>query len=85
MSKFGSHSDYVLAYAQHLAHLNDEQNTRSLFERALQQVKTDEAFDIWRAYLDYETQYGDLQTVLQLEKRFKQAYPNGTRPRCTEL
>lgn len=85
MTKYGNQTAFILAYADHLVHLNDEQNTRGLFERALLQVKAENAFDIWRAYLEYETQYGDLTTILGLEKRFKQAYPNDPNSNDTSL
>ena len=39
LRKFGSSSEFILAYLDYLSHLNEDNNTRVLFERVLTQVK----------------------------------------------
>jgi cleavage stimulation factor subunit 3 len=46
-------------------------DTRALFERALQAVPEDKSHPIWKKYIDYETQYGDLTNLYGIESRFK--------------
>ncbi len=76
MSRFGSDPSYVLEYLHHLIQLNDDTNTRALFERVLQSLGTPEALEIWKLYLDYEFHYGDAGSINALVKRFKLAYPD---------
>jgi hypothetical protein len=38
LRKFGSSSEFILAYLDYLSHLNEDNNTRVLFERVLTQV-----------------------------------------------
>ena len=60
---------YVLHYLHWTLRLNDDKNTRVLFERALKSVPAHEAADIWRLYLAFETESGDQASLSQLEKR----------------
>ncbi|KAJ3154878.1 mRNA 3'-end-processing protein rna14 [Geranomyces michiganensis] len=65
----------ILLYLDFLINLNDDNNTRALFERALAGLPTDRARPIWTKLLSYETEYGDLANVLKAEKRRAEAYP----------
>jgi hypothetical protein len=75
MARFGSSLEYVSEYLHHLILLNDDTNTRALFERALQSISSGEVIEIWKLYLDYEFHYGDCKSISALEKRFKIAFP----------
>ncbi|KAJ3140311.1 mRNA 3'-end-processing protein rna14 [Geranomyces variabilis] len=65
----------ILLYLDFLINLNDDNNTRALFERALAGLPPDCARPIWAKLLAYETEYGDLANVLKAEKRRAEAYP----------
>lgn len=56
-------------YLDYLLHLNDENNTRVLFERALNAIPGDEAREVWRQLLSFETTCGDLQSMIKAEAR----------------
>lgn len=77
MARFGALPEYVMEYLNHLILLNDDTNTRALFERALQLVpsSSEGALELWKMYLDYEFHYGDSKSIGALERRFKAAYP----------
>ncbi|KAI8920212.1 hypothetical protein DFJ77DRAFT_233633 [Powellomyces hirtus] len=67
--------EFILHYLDFLINLNDDNNTRALFERALSALPADRAKPIWAKLLAYETEYGDLANVLKSEKRRADAYP----------
>ncbi|KNC99538.1 uncharacterized protein SPPG_04928 [Spizellomyces punctatus DAOM BR117] len=67
--------DFILNYLDFLINLNDENNTRALFERALSALPSARAKPIWAKFLSYEMSYGDLANVLKIEKRRADAYP----------
>ncbi|CAH1799459.1 unnamed protein product [Owenia fusiformis] len=71
LKKYGSIPEYVLAYLEYMSHLNEENNTRVLFERALSSgaLEADKANEIWATFLEFETQIGDLASILKVEKR----------------
>ncbi|KAJ3284935.1 mRNA 3'-end-processing protein rna14 [Borealophlyctis nickersoniae] len=71
-------SQFVMQYLDFLIGLNDDNNTRALFERALAALPPENAREIWGKFLDYENQYGELANVSRIEKRRAEAYPNGT-------
>ncbi|KAI8897597.1 hypothetical protein BC833DRAFT_649433 [Globomyces pollinis-pini] len=70
-------AEYVLHYLDFLMCLNDDNNTRALFERALSTIPTERSKLIWQKYLDYETQYGDLTNLYRIEKRFTDVFASG--------
>ena len=55
--RFKSDSRYVHEYLTFLSHLNDDNNTRVLYERALttDALKPDHSIDIWNRFLEFET------------------------------
>ncbi|KAJ3037678.1 mRNA 3'-end-processing protein rna14 [Rhizophlyctis rosea] len=67
---------FVLEYLDFLISLNDDNNTRALFERALSSLPPERARGIWAKFLDYENQYGDLASVMNIEKRRAEVYPD---------
>lgn len=77
MGRFASNGEYVLEYLRHLLQSNDEQNSRALFERALQSVPPSLALlEIWKCYLEHIFMFGDMATIRQLTTRFQEAYPD---------
>lgn len=51
-------------------------DTRALFERTLATMPSDKAEGIWQKFLEYETKYGDLNSIQNVSKRRNEAYPN---------
>ncbi|KAF8561962.1 hypothetical protein P879_05812 [Paragonimus westermani] len=75
MKRFGGNADYILCYVDFMTHLNEDNNIRVLFERALgsNQIPTERARLIWARFLQFESQVGDLASILKVEKRRLQA------------
>ena len=73
--KFKSDPRYVSEYLHFLSHLNEDNNTRVLFERSLTSdaLKPDQAIQIWNKLLEFETNVGDLVGIKKIEKRRSQA------------
>merc|ERR1719445_1539657 len=71
LRKFGSNCDYILAYLDYLSHLNEDNNTRVLFERVLAQgtLSSSDSLEIWNKFLEFESNIGDLASVVKVEKR----------------
>lgn len=63
--------DYVLAYIEYLSHLNEDNNTRVLFERVLTSghLPEEKSGEIWLRFQDFEANCGDLNSILKVEKR----------------
>lgn len=68
-------TSFVVQYIDFLICLNDDNNTRALFERALAAIPTEKSLPIWTKYLAYETQYGDLSNLQKLQARRSIAFP----------
>ncbi|KAJ8770398.1 hypothetical protein K2173_015012 [Erythroxylum novogranatense] len=64
---------YILEYADFLSRLNDDRNTRALFERALSSLPPEKSVEIWKRYIQFEQTYGDLASMLKVEQRRKEA------------
>lgn len=58
MKRFGGIAEYVLCYVDFMAHLNEDNNIRVLFERALgsNQITQERARLIWARFLQFESQ-----------------------------
>ena len=69
MRKFGTNCEYILAYLDYLSHLNEDNNTRVLFGRVLAQgtLKPDDSLEIWNKFLEFESNIGDLASVVKVE------------------
>ncbi|KAI8808347.1 hypothetical protein BJ742DRAFT_288347 [Cladochytrium replicatum] len=67
-------NQYVGHYLDFLIGINDENNARAIFERALSAMPAPRLHQIWTKFLEYENQYGDLATFLKNEKRRREAY-----------
>ncbi|KAL3882786.1 hypothetical protein ACJMK2_029149 [Sinanodonta woodiana] len=75
LKKFGGDPEYVLAYIDFMSHLNEDNNTRVLFERVLSsgQIPPEKSIEIWSRFLAFESEVGDLASILKVEKRRAQA------------
>ncbi|RMB97887.1 hypothetical protein DUI87_25365 [Hirundo rustica rustica] len=80
LKKYGDIPEYVLAYIDYLSHLNEDNNTRVLFERVLTSgsLPPEKSGEIWARFLAFESNIGDLASILKVEKRrftaFKEEY-----------
>ncbi|KAI8874785.1 Suf-domain-containing protein, partial [Backusella circina FSU 941] len=66
---FADDPDFVCQYLDFLIQMNDDNNTRALFERTLATMPADKSAPVWEKFLDYENKYGDLASVQNVEKR----------------
>ncbi|KAG2229913.1 hypothetical protein INT48_008288 [Thamnidium elegans] len=76
---FADNPDFVCQYLDFLIQMNDDNNTRALFERTLATMPAEKAGPIWLKFLDYENKYGDLASVQNVEKRRIEAMANMTK------
>ncbi|KAH7557046.1 hypothetical protein JRO89_XS11G0036000 [Xanthoceras sorbifolium] len=60
-------------YADFLSRLNDDRNIRALFERALSSLPPEESIEVWKRFTQFEQMYGDLDSMLKVEQRRKDA------------
>ncbi|ORZ09158.1 hypothetical protein BCR42DRAFT_334731 [Absidia repens] len=73
IKSFGDDPAYICEYLDFLIQMNDDNNTRALFERSLATLPTEKASDVWKKFLDYENKYGDLNSTQSVEKRIHEA------------
>ncbi|KAI9316273.1 hypothetical protein BX666DRAFT_1949031 [Dichotomocladium elegans] len=76
LKQFADDPDYVSIYLDYLIQMNDDNNTRALFEKTLATMPASKAEPIWHKFLDYENKYGDLQGIQSVEKRRHETLPN---------
>ncbi|XP_046383403.1 protein suppressor of forked isoform X1 [Ischnura elegans] len=71
LKKFGNDPEYVLCYIDYLSHLNEDNNTRVLFERVLSSgnLEPEKSVEIWNRFLEFESNIGDLASIVKVEKR----------------
>ena len=71
LKKYGHDTNYILNYIDFLSHLNEENNTRVLFERVLSssQLSDENSLPIWDRFLEFESAIGDLSSIGKVEKR----------------
>ncbi|XP_072378977.1 protein suppressor of forked [Diabrotica undecimpunctata] len=71
LKKFGAIPEYITCYIDYLSHLNEDNNTRVLFERVLSSgsLEPEKSVDIWNRFLEFESNIGDLQSIVKVEKR----------------
>ncbi|XP_012568164.1 cleavage stimulation factor subunit 77 isoform X2 [Cicer arietinum] len=73
LKRFMHEPVYILEYADFLTRLNDDQNIRALFERALSSLPPEESVEVWKRFTQFEQTYGDLASMLKVEQRRKEA------------
>jgi len=76
LKKFINQTRFLLEYVNFLMNLGDNVNTRALFEKVLSTIPPSEAPEIWNAFQKFETLFGNLETVTNLEQRRSDAYPD---------
>nr|SVE82378.1 EOG090X026K [Daphnia magna]SVE82946.1 EOG090X026K [Daphnia magna] len=71
LKRFKHQPDYLLAYVEFLTQLNEDNNTRVLFERILSSgsLTPENSLEIWNRFLEFESSIGDLSSVVKVEKR----------------
>lgn len=71
LKRFKHQPDYLLAYIEFLTQLNEDNNTRVLFERILSggSLSSENSIEIWNRFLEFETSIGTLSSVIKVEKR----------------
>uniref|UniRef100_A0A1B6J9Z5 Suppressor of forked domain-containing protein n=1 Tax=Homalodisca liturata TaxID=320908 RepID=A0A1B6J9Z5_9HEMI len=71
LKKFSNSPQYILCYVDYLSHLNEDNNTRVLFERVLSSgsLEPEKSVEIWNRFLEFESNIGDLSSIVKVEKR----------------
>ncbi|KAL7036048.1 hypothetical protein ACKWTF_008672 [Chironomus riparius] len=71
LKRFGGSPEYVLCYIDYLSHLNEDNNTRVLFERVLSSggLTNQLSVQIWNKFLEFESNIGDLSSIVKVERR----------------
>lgn len=85
LKKFNTCPDFILSYIHFMNTLNEENNTRVLFERVLTtcSLQPKDTVEIWNSFLEFESGIGDLSSTLKVERRRVTAL-NETLPNCTD-
>jgi cleavage stimulation factor subunit 3 len=85
LKKFNTCPDFVLSYIHFMNSLNEENNTRVLFERVLttSSLQPDHTVEIWNSFLEFEAGIGDLSSITKVERRRTLALEKAF-PRCSE-
>ncbi|XP_060533950.1 protein suppressor of forked isoform X2 [Cylas formicarius] len=78
LKKFGDIPEYITCYIDYLSHLNEDNNTRVLFERVLSSgsLEKEKSVDIWNRFLEFECNIGDLQSIVKVERRRAEVLSN---------
>lgn len=71
LKKFPADVPFIVSYIDFLHHLNEENNIRVLFERVLssESLPLEKSLEIWNKFLEFESQIGDLPSVVKVETR----------------
>lgn len=85
LKKFNSCPDYILSYIHFMNSLNEENNTRVLFERVLTtcSLEPKDTVEIWNSFLEFEAGIGDLSSITKVERRRTMALEK-VFPKCTD-
>lgn len=84
--RFKGNPKYVLEYIDYLSHLNEDNNTRVLFERALTSgsLSVEESIAVWTKFLEFESNVGDLASIKKVEKRRSRTIEQSHNSKCSE-
>ena len=73
LKKHITNVEYVLSYIDFLIQVNEDNNARSLFEKALQSIPSENSRPLWDRFLTFEHSLsstgGNLSTVISIEER----------------
>lgn len=85
LKKFNDCPDYILSYIHFMNSLNEENNTRVLFERVLTtcSLQPKDTVEIWNSFLEFEAGIGDLTSITKVERRRTIALEK-VFPKCTD-
>ncbi|TRM68704.1 hypothetical protein BD626DRAFT_394151 [Schizophyllum amplum] len=72
---FGDNAEFVDRHLVYLLNINDINNARSLFERAVGAIPPEKARIIWERWGRYEYTYGTLEDALAFERRYSEVFP----------
>lgn len=69
--KYSNEPEYILAFLRYMSHLNEDNNTRVLFERVLSgdELPAQNMNEIWSEFLKFECGVGDLASILKVDKK----------------
>merc|ERR1712226_1193174 len=76
LRKHQNETSYITAYLDFLSHLNDINNTRVLFEKALASNSPDQCLEVWENYITFESLCGDLASIQKVERKRMGAFPD---------
>ncbi|EDW82265.1 uncharacterized protein Dwil_GK25707 [Drosophila willistoni] len=78
LKRFGGSPEYVMCYINYLSHLNEDNNTRVLFERVLSSggLSPHKSVEVWNRFLEFESNIGDLSSILKVERRRSAVFEN---------
>ncbi|EDW00078.1 GH12049 [Drosophila grimshawi] len=78
LKRFGGSPEYVMCYIDYLSHLNEDNNTRVLFERVLSSggLSPHKSVEVWNRFLEFESNIGDLSSILKVERRRSAVFEN---------
>ncbi|XP_072164826.1 cleavage stimulation factor subunit 3-like [Diadema setosum] len=87
LKKYGDVPEYILAYVDYLSHLNEDNNTRVLFERVLTSgsLPPEQSGEIWLRFEDFESTCGDLASIVKVEKRRQTIFKTDYKDKETSL
>lgn len=70
LKRFSDKPEYVRQYMDFMSNMNDDNNTRVLYERVLgDESGGDKMETVWNKYLEFECHVGDLTSMLKVENR----------------
>lgn len=71
LKKFNNNPDFILSYIHFMNSLNEENNTRVLFERVMTtcSLEPKDTIEIWNSFLEFEAGIGDLSSITRVERR----------------
>lgn len=72
-----SAASFAYFYLRFVMLLNDENNTRALFERIVANVPAKCSQQIWEVFLEFEQLYGDLGNLVRVMNRYKETFGEG--------
>lgn len=82
LKRFGGSPEYVMCYIDYLSHLNEDNNTRVLFERVLSSggLSPHKSVEVWNRFLEFESNIGDLSSIVKVERRRSAVFENVSSP-----
>ncbi|EPZ32164.1 Suf-domain-containing protein [Rozella allomycis CSF55] len=70
---------FIQEYLKFLVQINDDNNLKVVFERALSSLPSQKSKGVWKVLMDFECHYGDLDSSEKLMQRYNETYPTGSK------